>query len=558
MKDYSILKLLDYGQGLFERFGVDYAMMRRMLQVKLTMDRRRVPTVFMQQQDADKRAEEEEKDSNLFVRSLWLYGLLGLIMIPIVVMGDHYMFQLSLVWAILMFMITTSMISDFSSVLLDIRDKSILQTKPVSPRTIHMAKTVHIIIYLSLLTASMTLPSLVAGWITHGFVFFLLLLTEIVLADMVIVLLTALLYVLLLKFFDGERLKDTINYVQIALSIVIAVGYQVIIRSFELIDMSLGYTFRWWQVLLPPVWFAAPFELLLHGDTSIPILIMTGLALIVPILSILFYSRLMDGFERNLQKLANNSGGGSASAGHSRLTDWAARILCRSREERTFFRFTLRMLKGEREFKLKVYPSLGFAIIFPFIFMFNALRDMGWEGMAGSWWYISIYFSGIVIPTVALMLNYSGSYKGAWIYLVSPVRYQSSITQGVMKAAMVRLFAPIFLLQSVIFTAVFGLRIVPDVAAMLLSLAIYTIICFAVFNKELPFSQSFAGKKGSGGAKTAMLLVLLGGFVLIHVAALFIPHGIWIYLVLLLILNGWLWKPKGEKDAGHSKGGQTA
>ena len=29
------------------------------------------------------------------------------------------------------------------------------------------------------------------------------------------------------------------------------------------------------------------------------------------------------------------------------------------------------MMKQEREFKLKVYPSLGFSFVIPFIFMFS-------------------------------------------------------------------------------------------------------------------------------------------------------------------------------------------
>ncbi|MFZ3579919.1 hypothetical protein [Virgibacillus sp. DJP39] len=48
----------------------------------------------------------------------------------------------------------TSMISDFSTVLLDVRDKNILSTKPVDKRTISAAKMVHVSIYMSLLTGA--------------------------------------------------------------------------------------------------------------------------------------------------------------------------------------------------------------------------------------------------------------------------------------------------------------------------------------------------------------------------------------------------------------------
>jgi len=46
MKDYKTLKFLDKFQNFFRKMGVDYPVMRKILQVKLTMDNRRVPTVF--------------------------------------------------------------------------------------------------------------------------------------------------------------------------------------------------------------------------------------------------------------------------------------------------------------------------------------------------------------------------------------------------------------------------------------------------------------------------------------------------------------------------------
>ena len=46
MRDFPSLKLLDRFEKVFTSFGVDYPIMRKILQVKLIMDRRRVPTIF--------------------------------------------------------------------------------------------------------------------------------------------------------------------------------------------------------------------------------------------------------------------------------------------------------------------------------------------------------------------------------------------------------------------------------------------------------------------------------------------------------------------------------
>ncbi|TYP72033.1 hypothetical protein [Paenibacillus methanolicus] len=553
MRDFASLKLLDRTKRLFAAFGVDYPIMRRMLQVKLTMDSRRVPTVIAQTSNKKKEADTGGPlpDVNYFIRSLWLYALLGLILVPFVVMGDNYMFQAAIVFGMFMFLIATSMISDFSSVLLDLRDKSILHTKPVHPRTIHAARTVHILIYLSFLTAALAGPSLLAGAIRHGLAFLLLFLIEVVLANMLIVVLTALLYIVLLRLFDGEKLKDMINYVQILLSLVIAVGYQVVARSFEWMELQVNFLFQWWHVFVPPIWFAAPFELLLHGDRSAPTLLLTVLAVLIPVLAMLLYGKLIPVFERNLQKLADQ--GAMRASRKSRFADRAARLLCRTSEERTFFRFTLNMLKGEREFKLKTYPSVGFSIIFPFIFLYSAFSDMSWEDFSGSRSYITIYFSGMLIPTVAYMMKFSGTYKGAWIYGVAPVSHRQVIVTGVLKAALLRLFAPVFAALAVIFAALFGLRILPDLVAVLLAMLLYAYLCFNVFNRELPFSHAFEGATGGGGVAMFGLVLLIVAFALAHVAITFIPFGAWGYALLLLAANWFVWRRRSPVAASSSK-----
>ena len=46
MDDFKSLRFLDLFKRLFIKFGIDYVVMRKILQVKLTMDQRRVPTMF--------------------------------------------------------------------------------------------------------------------------------------------------------------------------------------------------------------------------------------------------------------------------------------------------------------------------------------------------------------------------------------------------------------------------------------------------------------------------------------------------------------------------------
>ena len=199
MEDFRTLKILDRCQGLFEKMGVDYSILRKILKVKLMMDQRRVPTIFSQ--SSKKKKDNKKQETNGFIKSLWIYAFIGLFTIPFIVFGKNYMFQMSIVFGIVMFMVMTSMISDFSSVLLDVRDKNILHTKPINRKTISIAKFVHICIYLVLLTTSITAIPMIVGLFRHGIVFFIISIIGLILTNLLIVVFTALLYIFVFKIF---------------------------------------------------------------------------------------------------------------------------------------------------------------------------------------------------------------------------------------------------------------------------------------------------------------------------------------------------------------------
>jgi len=100
MKDFRTLKLLDRLEKVFTSFDIDYKSMRKILQVKLTMDGRRIPTIFSQ--NAPKK---DKETSNQYIKSLWIYVLFGLFMIPFLFIGDSYLFQMSLFYGIFTFLL---------------------------------------------------------------------------------------------------------------------------------------------------------------------------------------------------------------------------------------------------------------------------------------------------------------------------------------------------------------------------------------------------------------------------------------------------------------------
>ncbi|MGB8001637.1 MAG: hypothetical protein WCF60_16300 [Anaerobacillus sp.] len=536
MKNFQILKVLDLIRVLFERFDIDYLTMRRILQVKLTMDGRR-PTTIMSQNMGNKK----KKDSNQFYKSLWFYAFIGLTMVPILFIGDNVMFQMSLIYGVLMFLIMTAMISDFSSVLLDVRDQTVIGTRPVDSKTISAARAVHVSIYLFMLTTAIVSAPLIAGTIKYGILFGVLFVLTVFFSDLFIVAITALLYYVILKFFGGERLRDIINYVQIGLSITIVIGYQVLARAFDFVGLDASFSPDWWNLLLPPVWFGAPFAVVLSGAGGTYYYSFVALAIIVPIAALLVYLATLPAFEKNLLKLIDQTSPSKRKSFRGR--ERIASLITGSGEEHAFYQFAEKMLKNERDLKLKIYPSLGFAIIFPFVFLYNNYSaGQSFDAITSGSSYLTIYASMMMIPGIVIMLQYSSKSKGEWIYHVAPIQNTTMIIKGTLKAFLVRLFAPIFVLISLIYSFLFGPRIIPDLMIVLLISLVYSVVCFKLLKGTLPFSQPFESAGQSDGWKTipfALLIPVFGGA---HYLLTKVPFGVWIYLVILVAIVPFIWK----------------
>jgi hypothetical protein len=266
---------------------------------------------------------------------------------------------------------------------------------------------------------------------------------------------------------------------------------------------------------------------------------MAVLALVVPVLLLALYIKLMPLFERSLQKLAEQGAGGKEGG---RLPRRLSGIFCRSKEEAMFFRFTWSMMQNERDFKLKVYPTLGLSLVLPFIFMLNMLRSGDIGTLRSSKAFLFIYVSALLIMTAVQMLRYSANYKAAWIYKAIPLPDMAPVYRGMLKAAVLRLLMPLFVIIGAVFLWLFGLRFLPHLVIVLLSLLMYSVICFRVLPRSLPFSEQYsaARQKDFTGSSFIQLFILML-FAGVHYLVTLIPYGIYIYAPILVIANWWIW-----------------
>ena len=539
MKDFFYLKCLDRGKRLFLAAGIDYPVMRRILRLKLTINRRRTSTIV---------SREGQDNKNGFLASLAMYAFLGLFIGIFMFFPFPLFLKMNIVLGMIVFIILTTMISDFSAVLLDIQDKSILLPRPVDAKTLGMAKLLHIVYYLFSITMAISGFALIAGFIRHGPLFFLLMLAILILICSFAILFTSILYFAILRLFSGEKLKDIINYFQIALSVFMTVAYQLIGRIFNIVDATVQVSVHWWNFLLPSSWFAAPFSIFFGGDRGLLYVLLAATGIVLPVLALIIYVKVAaPAFERNLQKLANSSGAKVKPKRFS-LMRAVSGLVCYNREERVFFRFTCGMLKSERKLKLRLFPNLTLGVIMPFVMIFSIAGRAGslkalLGAVAVGRYHLFMYISLIFLATLFTLITMSENYNGAWIYRAMPVKNPGPVLKGALKAFIYKYIIPFYLLTCLIFIVICGVRILPDLVLIFVNMMILMLVMFKLSKKELPFGKDFLTTQGASNLSLFLLsFVLCGALAAAHYfLAAGVAWGLALNLGLSLLVFAVLW-----------------
>lgn len=542
MKEHIVLRTLDKIKSLYTSMGVDYEKMRLILKYKLTMDNRRTSTVL----NANNANNAEKKEKNNFRMSLFMYAFFGLFIGIITFIPMNIMYVYTMLFSIFMFLVLTIFISDFSTVLLDVRDSNLIRITGVDSKTLNAAKITHIVYYVFMV-------SMALGWLAtigsfrKGILIGILFLLSIMIIDVFMIVVTALVYYSILKYFNGEKIKDIINFVQIILTVTMIVGYQLIPRLFQFTNLDVSYSEKIWNILVPPMWFAAPIYALDYEILTGTLLALIFMAIIIPLTAIMLYTNKSKQFENYLSKL--NANDGEEKKKRKGIVYKLGHLFCRSSEEKAVYDFSSSLIKNERDFKLRVYPNLGFLFIFPFLFMLITIdsHSMGtfaeWKNnIANSNSYLYIYFFILMFGNILSLVQFSTNYKAAWIYISAPIKNKNNIYKGCYKAVFANLILPLFIVQSIAFIWLFGLKIILDLIVVI-EFAILVIPIQHLFsNFKLPFSVKVNVTDSSQGLLVMFIsFVIAGAGAFIHFTINKNIFAIIIYILVLTILNIVMW-----------------
>lgn len=534
MEDFFSLKILDLFRPLFEAFGVEYEKMRLIVSMKLTLD---------------KRKNNSSEDKNSLMQSVILYLVIGLVASRTIVMPIDIMTKMTVLFALIFVMLLTCFITDFSSVILDTYDRHIIGITDVKDITLNMAKIVHIIIYISIISLSISAFSILMILMAYNIGFCLLFILCMMLMDFLLIMMTSVIYYLLIKIFKGEKLKDVLNLFQIFMILVFSIMYYFITSSLS--DIQINYTFsiNAYDLFIPFMWFASLFCVIFYGKIQTLYIIMAILGIIVPILSILIYIKLTPAFERNLDKLEQVSYNEKDSKPKKSFVSKLANKICKNNEEKSFFEFIYTNLSRDREFKTRVYPTLASGIIMPLVLLFvtydRSISIMEYlKSLSTTNNFLNIYLAVILLQNCILLLKYSKEYEASFIYDVLPISKKKNIYSAEFKVIIIKLFVPVFIIIGIPYLILFKSKFIVHLLIAFVSTIFISMGTFRVNDKSLPFSEDYAVTANTSNFLNIIKSIgFVGVAVLLHYLIILKAPYIFsvAYLILLILIMKIIW-----------------
>lgn len=492
--------------------GVEPYQLKSILETKLLMDGRRASSFNVQK----KGQELNHSDWALSFMYL-LFGAFGLA--AIYSFGGEYSGFVAFysLWIILLLI---TLITDFTDVLIDVRDNYIILPTPISGRTLALSRTLHLVIYLSALIIPFVLPSLIYVIITKGLLFSLVFLVQFIFALLFTIFLVNVIYLLLLNFTSGQKFKDIINYFQIGFSVFIFSCYYLLPR---LIDVSALKSFdvleKWWVWALPGSYFAAPSSMLVNGGYSNKLLVLSVLSIILTFGGIYLVTTVLSkNFEQKLlnidikgdsdKKKVIQEGGDNIY-----MSKWNA-LINQDPIEKVGFKMSWLMTARNRMYKLRTYPIFG---MIPAFFIYFAMDGDGspserFESMRnGNSDITLLYFALFAVITPLANTKFSDVHKAASIFKALPIKSPGLIIRGNCKAIIIKYGLPTFLIIAIAVIIIFGIESWVNILVAAVNAPMVLFFMALTIEKSMPFSQSWEDQaKGSNTYTMFGVMFLIG------------------------------------------------
>ena len=543
------IKILFLLHSIFLRLGVNFEQLVAIVEVKLKMDNRRAR--FNQW-----NKKQSESNSTFFL-TLGLYFLMASAFSAFIYFSVSIIAIYSLIFAMMMFMLAMTLITDFSAVILDSNDNAVLLPRPIDDRTLLIARITHILMYLLSMMLALAIPFMVVTMHLYGVFAAISFLIISLLSLILIVFLTNIFYLVLMQFTSEERLRNVINTFQIILTFTFMGGYRLVGRlvNFDALMNGVDSKVQWWYFLVPPIWMGNSMNVIIKHEFDATKFLFLFLTLTVPFMVVFLVNNVFSGvfnqkiagmdIAKRREKIPNKV----AKKG---LIETLSGIFTGTPIERGAFEFVWKITSRDRKFKLRIYPSLAYLLIYPifmigtgrgdgsFVQQIEHLRESTGIGI------VVIYLCGTVLLTIRSQISQSEDFKAAWLYELAPIGKPGEILSGSLRAIMVKFLLPITIFLSLVLSIIWGVNLLDDLLFGMLTITNLDLLLSIGMSNELPFSTEIK-KNGGGSFIRNMAYVFITGIIgLVHYLMMQVPYVIGVFVLIQLVLVLYLFKKYRE------------
>jgi hypothetical protein len=393
-----------------------------------------------------------------------------------------------------MAVVAIQVLLEFGNIIISPDDYYVIGPHPVNSRTFFTAKLVHLLIYVTILTASVSVvPAIFAAFAFKSAIAGPVVLIHFWVNCAFAAVLVMNIYTLILKKVDRRRLERLLGYVNMLLMIGFYMGLNVLTRVLK--EALIGFNIEAypWLKVLPAYWFAGPIRLVAQGwEWQTFILSLLGLALIIG-LGKMAISYLSLSYAESLSRAAWTKSGDSKRD----LPRFIKFIWGRSTsyEERALLMLTRANFKHDTQFRMGVMamlPLVVFYAVYGFIISGpNVLDPLAPLPDAQATTNMLLGMAVVVlIPSMMMsIMQSSKSWQAAWIFYITPYNRVKMI-HAIDRIVLWFIVAPFGLLMVVIFSYLYS-----DVlhalmhTLFLITMTITGLTLLSIFNIKLPFAH---------------------------------------------------------------------
>jgi len=522
------LFLLTIFRSLINKGGADFNQVKTIVKCKITMDNRKSLTP----------TDQKKERNRTFLLQLLFYFIFGMMFGVLIGSNPSVSTSLFVTFSFLMMLSAINMIADFSTLLLDTRDNTIIIPRPVSERTFLLARIFHISSYILSISLAFSIVPVIAIIVKFHILTAIVFLIEVLLCTLFSIFLTHIFYLSLMKYTSGERFKDIIAYFQTVMTILFMGGYQLLpkyLQHVEIKDIS-----SWKMLLIPSTWMAqttevaATFQINWYSTTAII------LGMIIPIAGIwLVIKVLAPGYLKKLVVLEQGDRKETATrttTSSKGLYGILARIFTKTSTENAAFQTIWKLTSRDREFKQTVFAMIGSVAVLVFVFVFK--DNSSTEALKHSYKYLYlIYAPFFFLYSLTANLRISNNFRSAWVYTVAPIERPGEIITGSYKALIIKIFIPVYILCNLVTVYIWGPGYTGQIIEGLFLNILLILVVMLMFKSHLPFSQE-RKTTNKGTSIVSAILMFMVSFGLGGIHYLLVRYNVNLIAVLVITMIG--------------------